>query len=43
MRVSIDTSSGGLCLPAGDYTCAFVLNGNAMGYDCGGGALQYHR
>jgi hypothetical protein len=43
MRVSINTSSGGLCLPAGDYTCAFALNGNGMGYDCGGGSLQYQR
>ena len=43
MRVSINTSSGGLCLPAGDYTCAFALNGNAMAYDCGGGTLQYQR
>jgi hypothetical protein len=44
MRVTIDSSSGGSCLPAGAYTCAFALNGNAMGYDCiGTGLLQYKR
>jgi hypothetical protein len=44
MRVAIDSSSGGACLPAGNYTCAFALNGNAMAYDCtGAGQLQYRR
>lgn len=44
MRVTIDSSSGGACLPAGTYTCAFALNGNAMAYDCTGtGSLQYKR
>lgn len=43
MKVSVDSSSGGTCLPAGDYSCQFALNGNAMAYNCGGGALQYKR
>jgi hypothetical protein len=44
MRVTVDTSSGGACLPAGNFTCAFALNGNAMGYDCTGtGQLQYRK
>src|SRR5687768_5153264 len=44
LQVSINSSTGGLCVPAGNYTCAFAINGNAMGYDCtGGGALQYRR
>lgn len=44
MQVSIASSAGGACLPAGAYVCAFGLNGNAMGYDCTGtGTLQYRR
>lgn len=44
MQVSISASGGGTCLPAGDFVCAFGLNGNAMAYDCTGtGALQYQR
>ncbi len=44
MQVSIASSAGGLCLPAGSYVCKFALNGNAMGYDCTGtGLLQYKR
>jgi hypothetical protein len=44
MPVNIATSSGGTCLPAGDYVCAFTLTGDSMAYDCtGSGALQYTR
>jgi hypothetical protein len=44
MQVSINSSTGGACLPAGTYTCAFGINGNAMDYDCtGNGAIQYRR
>jgi hypothetical protein len=44
MQVTITSSTGGACLPAGTRTCAFVLNGNTMGYDCtGSGFVQYRR
>jgi len=44
MPVSVGSSSGGLCLPTGNYMCAFEVRGNAMGYDCtGSGALKYKR
>lgn len=44
LAASPDTSSGGACLPAGNFTCAFALNGNAMGYDCTGtGQIQYRK
>lgn len=44
MRISIQASDGGYCLPVGDYVCAVSLNGDAMSYDCtGDGALEYRR
>ena len=43
MQVSITSSASGTCLPAGNYVCAFALNGNAIAYNCGGGTLQYRR
>lgn len=44
MQVSVLTSAGGVCLPAGNYVCGFALNGDTLAYDCtGGGALQYTR
>lgn len=44
VRVSVGSSSGGLCLPPGNFTCAFTVKGRAMEYDCtGGGALKYKR
>jgi hypothetical protein len=44
MQVLIGSSSGAGCLPAGDYTCAFTLEEDALSYDCtGSGSLQYRR
>ncbi len=44
LAVSINSSSGGLCLPAGNYTCAFTVKGKTMGYDCtGSGSIKYKR
>lgn len=44
MQVFIETSSGGSCLSAAGYICAYVLTADSMAYDCtGGGALQYTR
>lgn len=43
MLISITTATGGNCLPAGSYRCAYALSGGQMAYDCGAGAFTYHR
>jgi hypothetical protein len=43
IKVSIDSSVGANCLPVGDTTCEFSLNGNTMSFNWGAGTLQYRR
>jgi hypothetical protein len=44
VRVEIDAVSGfGNCLPAGNYTCAYVHTGQSLTLDCGGGIFGFTR
>ena len=43
VQVHITSSTGGLCLPAGTYSCTYTLEGNNLTFDCGSGALHYSR
>lgn len=42
--VSVEASTGGSCLAAGEYACSYGVSGNTFQYDCGGmGTLQYRK
>jgi hypothetical protein len=43
VQVSIQTSSGGACLPVGIYNCPYALNGNLLSFGCGAGVRNYTR
>ena len=44
IKLSIEYSSGGICLPAGDYVCSFDLQNNTrLSQNCGYGTLVYYR
>jgi hypothetical protein len=43
VKVSIDTSTGGLCLPAGDYVCAYSVSPTTFTFNCGSGTASYSR
>ena len=43
VQVEIESSTGGLCLPAGSYTCAYLItNEVVLSFDCGGKILPAH-
>lgn len=44
LYVSVESSTGGTCLPTGEYSCSYGVNGSDFEYDCNGmGALQYRK
>lgn len=44
IKLSVEYSSGGTCLPAGDYVCSFsVSNNNTLSQNCGYGTVIFSR
>ncbi len=43
VKVSIGSSTGGLCLPAGDYVCVYSASAKTLTFNCGGGVTSYGR
>ena len=44
IKLSVEYSSGGTCLPAGDYVCYFDLpNNDTLRQDCGYGMITWYR
>ena len=44
VQLEIESSTEGLCLPAGSYTCAYLItNEVVLTFDCGAGALSYSK
>lgn len=43
VQVSIQSSTGGSCLPAGTYACAYGVSASTLSFNCGAGAATYRR
>ena len=44
VKLSIEYSSGGTCLPAGDYVCSFDMpNNSTLNQNCGFGTLTFYK
>lgn len=41
VAVSIASTTGGNCLPAGDTTCSYVLSLPNLSFNCGAGTFSY--
>jgi hypothetical protein len=43
VAVAIQSTTGGRCLLAGNYTCVYSASSSALTFDCGAGAFGYRR
>ena len=41
--MSLPPQGDNTCLPVGEYKCSYVLIGDSLGLNCGGGSLHFSR